>query len=808
VLGEELGRGVQGTNGHAGPVHAAVRPVNGANPAEAPATGESDPRAGGGSPRTNVAGIHEFGSLAQRYHKVLRALRTSQRAEERYRRRHEQLAGEVRRATRLAVEWRARYAELENSMPIRIVQHLAPTGSTRRRILRYAGRPVKRRHPPAGRDLRPSIPVIPMALEPEVSIVIPVHDHWMLTASCLCSIAEDVAAVGYEVIVVDDASTDESSVALDEIVGINLVRLTENSGFLGAVNAGLERARGRYVVLLNNDTLVRPGWLDALVRTAEADESIGVVGAKLVYPDGRLQEAGGIIFRDGSGHNFGRGEDPEDPRFNFVREVDYCSGACLLVRRDLLRTLGGLDVRFGPAYYEDTDLCFAARKHGYRVVYQPRAVVCHLEGASHGTDVSTGVKQYQEVNRKTFTDKWRQELLTQAEPGTTPVRLAAWRTDYGRVVVVDHQIPMPDHDSGSRRMSELLTVLTELGFGVTFVPQNGITIAEYRDRLQERGIEVLGGPGDLDRYLQDLGHHVRLGILSRPTVAWEILPMFRSLTPSARLVYDTVDLHYIRESRRAGVEDDPDANRSAQFHHDMELALTRLCDETWVVTEKERAILLEEDPHLRVSVVPNIHQEEPSGPSFEHREGLLFVGSYPHTPNRDAATWLATEILPMVHEKIPEVPLYLAGSHPDDEIRNLESEHVRVLGWVPDLEDLYHHSRVFVAPLRFGAGMKGKVGESLSYGLPVVTTSLGAEGMSLAEGREVLLGDDAQSLVDAIVQAYTDRDLWESLAANGQQAIDRQFSPLMVRARLRRLLWELGLFVPTPGRASEAATPT
>lgn len=735
----------------------------------------------------------EFDFLSQQYHKVLHALRTTQRAEDRFRRRHERLVEEVRRASRDASTWKSKYFELEASVPIRITQRLAPPGSMRRRALRMFASPIKGRRPQPPVAQRLTVPVIPMALEPEVSIVIPVHNHWEMTAACLCSIAEDVAAVGYEVIVVDDASVDETRTQLDDVIGINLVRLEENRGFLGAVNAGLELARGRYVVLLNNDTLVRPGWLDALVRTAETTESAGVVGAKLVYPDGRLQEAGGVVWRDGTGHNYGRDQDPEDPRFNFVREVDYCSGACLLVRRDLIRTLGGFDDRFSPAYYEDTDLCFAARKHGYRVLYQPAAVVCHVEGASHGTDVSSGVKQYQAINQGTFVEKWRAELEDQGEPGSTPVRLASWRTKAGRVVVVDHQIPMPDHDSGSRRMSELLYILTDLGFGVTFVPQNGISIEKYRRVLQDRGIEVLGGPGDLDIYLQELGHHVRLGILSRPTVAWEILPMFRSLSPSARLIYDTVDLHYIRETRRAGIEEDSDADHSAQFHHDMEIALTRLCDETWVVSESERAILLQEDPNLRVSVVPNIHREEPPGPSFEHREGLLFVGSYPHDPNRDAAIWLVEEILPLVHDKIPDVPLYLAGSHPNEEIRALESNNVRVLGWVPDLEDLYHHTRVFVAPLRYGAGMKGKVGESLAYGLPVVTTSLGAEGMALEDGQDVLIGEDARSLADAIVRAYTDASLWARLASCGQQAINRQFSPVVVRGHIQDILSDAGL---------------
>ena len=740
---------------------------------------------------------------SQRYGRVLRSLRIAQRSEERYRQSHAGLAAALHEAQDEAGRWRARCAELEQAISLRmekrfrpVLERFVPVGSLRRRGCRRVLTALGLRPPRDGGATTAAspVPTIPMALQPEVSIIIPVHNRWDLTAGCLRSIADAIAAVGYEVIVVDDASDDETPERLRGVVGVNVVRLDQNKGFLGAVNCGIDAARGRFIVLLNNDTLVQPGWLDALVRVAERDDMVGVVGAKLVYPDGRLQEAGGIIFRDGSGHNYGRDQDPDDPRFNFVREVDYCSGACLLVRRELLRSMGGLDTRFSPAYYEDTDLCFSARKLGYRVLYQPDAVVCHFEGASHGTDVSIGIKQYQAINMGTFQDKWAEELERHATHDPGHVRLASWRTDAGRVVVVDHQIPMPDHDSGSRRMLELLVLLQDLGFGVTFVPQNGVTIPQYRDHLQALGIEVLGGPGDLDRYLQEIGDGLPLAVLSRPTVAWANLPMFRSLVPGTKIVYDTVDLHFVRERRRADVEDDTGAHDSARFHYDMELTLARLADAVWVVSEDEQAMLLKEDSSLNVSVVPNIHREEPPGPAFEGREGLLFVGSFPHAPNRDAALWLAQEILPLVHESIPDVALYLVGSHPTDDILALDSADVHVLGWVSDLEDLYHRTRLFVAPIRYGAGMKGKIGESLAYGLPVVTTTLGSEGMRLEHGRDVLLADDAEGLARAAVAAYHDAPLWDRLAANGQRAITDQFSPSRVREELIGILDRLGVY--------------
>jgi GT2 family glycosyltransferase len=759
------------------------------------------------------------GSLADRlaraqdrYARALGTLRSEQRAGARYRRSHHELSELAHHALAEAQDWQARYGALERSAVIRLVtrfrgqvERYAPEGSTRRRIYRRAGRAARRLagHPAvtpvrSGGPEAPAVPVVPMALQPEVSIVVPVHNQWALTAGCLASIAADFAAVGFEVIVVDDASTDETPQALARVVGVTVVTLPDNQGFIGAANAGIAAARGRFVVLLNNDTICRPGWIDALVRTVESDEAIGVVGAKLVYPDGRLQEAGGIIWRDASGHNYGRDQDPEDPAFNFVREVDYCSGACLLVRRELLTALGGLDTRFAPAYYEDTDLCFAARAHGYRVVYQPAAVVCHLEGASNGTDVTTGVKQYQVTNQARFLEKWADALARQGAPAPDSPRLTSWRTQAGRALVIDHQIPMPDQDSGSVRMFELLHILRDLGLGVTFVPQNGIAIPRYRDALAEAGIEVLSTPAYQDTSIQTVGSALELVILSRPTVAWANYPMIRSLLPATTIVYDTVDLHYLRERGRSEVEGGVAAKQNAEFHYGMELTLANLTDQTWTVSPTERDALLSENPDLKVAVVPNIHRDEAPGLPYDHRQGILFVGNYTHPPNCDAATWLVEEILPLVRAELPEVEVHLAGSGITDEIESLAGDGVVVHGWVPTLDDLYARVRLTAAPLRFGAGQKGKVGESLAFGVPVVTTPFGAQGFVLQSGTDAMIAEGATDLARAIVDAYADRDLWTTLSTNGRETVSQGFSPESVHRAVGGILADLGIPVVLP----------
>jgi len=692
----------------------------------------------------------------------------------------------------------------------RSVERFAPAGSLRRdsyqRLVSRAARLVLPRSGQAPAEV--GIPPLRTAAEPEVSIIMPVYNHWELTVACLRSLAFDSSATEYEVIAVDDASNDQTHEFLPKVEGIRVVQLKQNSGFIGAVNAGLDAARGRFILLLNNDTVVKPGWLDALMRTIEVEENVGVVGAKLIYPDGTLQEAGGIIWRDGTGLNYGRGGDASDPAFNFVRDVDYCSGACLLVRKEILDVLGGLDRRFSPAYYEDTDLAFAARKLGYRVLYQPDSTVVHAEGSSNGTDERTGVKRYQKVSREAFRLKWQTELLAQHESDPAVERIASRRAPEGQVLVVSDRVPMPDHDSGSKRMFELLLALRDLGLAVTFVPDDGRRQEEYSIALQRAGIEVLYGPLDERKLLRDLAPALDVAILSRPEPTWKWQPLVRDLCPEAKIIYDTVDLHFLREARRAKIEADPAVARSAARYHGMELSLARMADATLVVSVAERDVLQEEDSDIQVHVVPNIHGEEHSGRTFEERKGVLFVGSFPHHPNRDAAHWLVEEIMPLVRVEDPDICAYIVGSSPTDDIRALESESVRVLGWVPDLTNLLEHSRLSVAPLRYGAGVKGKVGESMAHGLPVVTTRLGAEGMGLEHEHDVLVADDAKSFAAEILRAYHDADLWARLAANGRRTIARDSSPFAIRATLAKILEEIGVKVrlPDASRSSLAAS--
>ncbi|MFR9728069.1 glycosyltransferase [Saccharopolyspora sp. MS10] len=680
-----------------------------------------------------------------------------------------------------------------------VVERVAPRGTARRDVYELAlGRQPGAVAAEAPQETGPL--AVPRSADPVVSVIVPVHGKWPYTRQCLRFLAGHLVSVPFEVIVVDDASPDDSAVRLAACEGVRLVRAERNLGFIGACNLGAEHARGRHLFFLNNDAEVTESWLDVLMSTMDSDPRIGLVGAKLVYPDGRLQECGGIVWADGTGWNLGRDGEPNAAEHTVLRDVDYCSGAAILVRAEVFRQVGGFDTRFAPAYYEDTDLAFAVRAAGYRTVVQPKAVVVHHEGVSNGTDLSTGVKRHQELNRQVFVDKWRDALadhLPEASPRNLWLaRQRGQRGHHGPIVLVkDHQVPRPDFDSGSVRIRRVLEQFVELGARVVFFPGNHARLEPYTTELQQAGVTVLPEPQLQQAFLAEAGTEISLAVLSRPQVAWSLVEELRTCAPQAVIAYDTVDVHFLRLQRQAalvGEQGEPEAERSlsrkAFASRQMELGLVRSCDVTLVVSEAEQELLGELVPEADVRVLSNVHDVRPGTAEPAGRADVLFVGSFDHPPNRDAALWAVREIMPLVRERCPEAVLHVVGSNPTEEVLALAGEGVRVHGWVPDLDALYASSRVTLAPLRFGAGVKGKVGESLGLGVPVVGTGLAMEGMHLEAGRDVLVADDATGLAAAVVRLLTEDDTWSSLSAAGKAGIAAQFGPDVSSAALRSLL--------------------
>jgi O-antigen biosynthesis protein len=676
--------------------------------------------------------------------------------------------------------WRRGWASLRT-------RGLAASWARLLRQFRRSATPAQALYAPVAEPFAPF--AMPTSTAPRASIVIPVFGAFTHTLACLRAIAAHPPAAAFEVVVVDDASPDDSLANLRVIDGLRVHARTTNGGFIAACNDGAAMARGEVLVFLNNDTVPQPGWLDALLDTFDAHPDAGLVGAKLLYPDGRLQEAGGVVFADGSGWNYGRFDDPADCRYAYLRDADYVSGAAIAIPRPLFERLGGFDTRYAPAYYEDTDLAFAVRAAGLRVLMQPASVVVHEEGTTSGTDLNAGPKAAQVRNQAVFASKWRVALAAQLPAGSVPTPALLHRRQ-PQVLIIDALTPQPDRDSGSLRLVNLMRLLTEEGAHVVFMPANRSADGDYTAALQRMGVECWHAPyaARFPAWLREQGSRFDVALVSRHYIASEMLPLLRRYAPQARLLFDTVDLHYLRERRASELAGDAAAMRAAMRTRELELALIREADATLVVSDVERTLLAIDAPGVDVRVLSNLHRETPPGPAWSQRDGLLFVGGFRHPPNVDAVLWFAREVFPRIRAVRPTLEFHCVGGDVPGEIARLaDLPGVRIHGHVPDLQPLLDGARVSIAPLRYGAGVKGKVNQAMAHGLPVVATTAAVEGMHLRDGEDVLVADDASDFADAVLRLHDDEALWSRLSINGRSNVARHFSLDAARAVVREL---------------------
>ncbi len=647
----------------------------------------------------------------------------------------------------------------------------------------------------------PSVPIesirFPAHEKAEVSIIIPVFNQFQFTHACLASLQTVEERSRFEVIVVDDCSTDETAELVPRMDGVVYLRNETNSGFIVSRNCGAEKARGKYLFFLNNDTIVKPGWLTALLDTFVEDPQAGIVGSKLVYPDDRLQEAGGIIWRDASGWNYGKFDDREKPEYNYLREVDYCSGAALMIRKSLFQKLGGFDAKYEPAYYEDADLSFKVRKAGYKVLYQPLSEVIHCEDVTGGTGLSAGTKKHRDINRLTFANTWAAELLSKPANGDL-ASLTQPSPGRKNILVIDHHLPMPEKDAGSLRMFHILNILHRLGHRVTFIPDNLADIPPYGDELRKHGIEVVYHPyiKKVRDYLIAHGSEFDAVVLSRCDFARKHIADVRLHAPQSRIIFDTVDLHFLRTNREAEITSDPEIRQRAREKEELEYDLIDQADETWVVSSVEQKLLREARPDKSIEIVPTIIDVPGSNTPFSLRRAFLFIGGFQHTPNIDAVIFFLERIYPLVTERLGDAKFYIIGDKAPPEVVALATDNVIVTGLQQDVRPFFESVKLSVAPLRYGAGIKGKINLSMGFGVPVVATSLAVEGMALIDREDILVADEPEDFARALIELYESEELWNRLSKNGIKKTKAGYSVEAARKRLSRLFSDKHIKVP------------
>ena len=359
-----------------------------------------------------------------------------------------------------------------------------------------------------------------------------------------------------------------------------------------------------------------------------------------------------------------------------------------------------------------------------------------------------------------------------------------------RVLIIDVDVPVPDRDSGSYRLVAIIGILRSLGCAVTFTAPGVEFGGPAVEALRAMEVDVPCKPDawSIQHLLAARGREIDVVWVCRYHLAAELLPVIRRCAPHALVVLDTVDLHFLREQREADVTADPGAQVQARAIRDAELATIRDADVTLVVSDTERDMLRELVPSADVRIVSNVHALSAQAPAFAQRRDVLFVGWFKHRPNVDAIEWYVENVWPLVRERLPGARTYVIGADMPEALRNRAADGIEPLGHVPDLQPHMDACRLSIAPLRFGAGVKGKINASHAAGLPVVATSLAVEGMHLEPGRDVLVADSAAAFAEAVVRLHEDEALWRRLADGGRENVARHFSAQAARPVLATLV--------------------
>lgn len=640
--------------------------------------------------------------------------------------------------------------------------------------------------------------------DPTISVVVVTFGSAPLVLRCLEALAEH-APSGTELIVIDNDPADRRVAALlDRLSGAQVVRNDRNVGFGGACNQGVALARGEHVLLLNSDAIVTPGAIAAALGTA-VETGAGAVGARVVGLDGRLLEAGSIVWRDGSCEPFGRGLHPDRAEFLHRREVDFVSGVFLLTPRAVWNRLGGLDRCFDPAYYEDVDFCLRLREEGLRVLYEPKATIVHAE---HGSGSLESARALMLAHRPILVQR-HDVALAQQLPRSRGMRMVASVADRDRrsVLVVDDRVPLADYGSGAPRMAAMLRALADDGVRVTLyaklVPDAGRDLHEALPAECEvvlgygldRVTEVLAErPGSFDAVIVSRMHNfipVASALRQQP-----------ELLGGAALVYDAESIGALRRSGRAALDVEAGhEEHEPELHPDLddEVDLARGADAVLAVSGREADAFTEAgctNVHVVSHAVP-VRVPRADAVNEVRRDSLLFVGSLalPTLPNVDSLRWYTTEIAPVVERRLgtigrPGVSLRAIGVASEAvkaELTALAGPAVHLVGRVDDLDPEYRSARVFVAPTRFGAGIPLKVIEAAAHGVPSVVTPLLADQLGWAPGA-VVVGSDAEDFADGIVRLLTHDDLWERTRDAALAAVAEHHDPGVLRAALTAAL--------------------
>ena len=621
--------------------------------------------------------------------------------------------------------------------------------------------------------------VLPKSDSPKVSILLVFFNQAHLSLLCLESIIQHASEV--EVIIVDNHSTDETAQLLDLVSGAKLIKNRDNLGFVKAVNQGAARASAEQFLLLNNDARLERGAIEFASETLESGEDIGAVGGKILLLDGSLQEAGSLIWQDGSCLGYGRGDAPEQPEYMFRRDVDYCSGAFLLFRKQDFTALQGFDEAFAPAYYEESDFCVRLRKCGKRVVYDPRAVITHFEFASTG-DINKA-SELQLAHRQLFCQK-HDDFLSRFYDHARHSPLQA-RSPAGlhNVLVIDDRAPYPSMGSGYPRSCHLLQTLMAMPVRLTFYPLQ-FPHDDWQEIYAQIGIdfEVMldHGRERLQEFLQSRIGFFDCIIISRDhnmDFFNQAVMLDSRIAQQTKVIYDAEALIAPRQIMHRRLMGEAVSEEETISAIKQEVHKAKLADAVIAVSEHEAGYFRSYENKTTV-VAGHAIRPRLSENVFASRKDLLFVGALREddSPNVDSLVWFIEQCWPAIRTAEPKIRLVVVGDNTAPALNEINNQSIFFKGRQASIESFYDSCRVFIAPTRFAAGIPHKVHEAAANGLPSVVTPLLASQLNWSHDSELLVAESAEQFAEQCLRLYRSPELWAKLQEGGLSAVGRDCS--------------------------------
>jgi glycosyltransferase involved in cell wall biosynthesis len=612
--------------------------------------------------------------------------------------------------------------------------------------------------------------MLPRFENPMVSIIIPVESAVRFILQCLQSISSIKSKITYEVVVVSNQALSDLSI-LRKIDSLHLVSSPKKLNYIESCNYSAQYATGEFLVFLKDTVKVFPGWIDELIGTFEYGANIGAVVSKILYPNGRIKEVGRKLSGTDNFLPNGSLQYFDKPEFDFLQEVDCCALNAIMIPKSKISNYGMFDEKYIAEEAVAADFAFNVKKHGDLIVCQPLSTI------EQYTPVSCGIIQFPEDDIVRLDSKWSQFALKRRTESNKVSGQFYNKEDGGRLLSID-RMPKPDNDAGSAVTCQFLNIFSQLGFQVTFIPDDLKWAGHYTMDLQRKGVECLYTPYISSVYSHLVAHGKRYDVvhLHRVHIAGKYINMIRQLCPNAKIVFFVCDLHWLREERQAELTRSVKLLETAKQTKQTELSVIRKSDAVVVYSDLEYDILRQEVEHINLKCIPLIFEIPGCQKQFSEREGIVFVGGYKHQPNIDAVISFVNDTWPVLKRRIPDLTFYVLGSDVPEEILRLNGNGVEIVGYVENLGDYFDLCRLSVVPLRFGAGIKGKIGTSLSYGVPVVSTPVGVEGMALQPNKEIIVAENGIDFVDAVERLYTDEQLWQSVSNAGLYFLREHYS--------------------------------